>query len=194
MAKLFDLAELNKEPAVVAGSGILKDNFLDTHLAKVENIKHLLGRLPLPGEIFFIWTLNSFNAFTFIPYMIKSQGVITELTISTYSMSSRILNALTHYMEKGKIERVNLLISDSIKFRIPKVNDQLISVANARKGQFTVSYAWNHSKVCMMHTGEGHYLVEGSGNFSENAQYEQYVFMNSQSVYTFRKEMIDGFH
>jgi hypothetical protein len=190
MAKLFDLDELHEQAEQNAGAGILKDNYLDVHLAKVDSIKNLNGRLPLEGEIFFLWTINSFNAFTFIPYMIKQHGQIDELLITTYSMSSRILNALTHYIEKGKIEKVHILISDSVKFRLPKVQDQLVVLCNQRPGQFIVSYAWNHAKITLMKTSQGHYLVEGSGNFSENAQHEQYIFVNSKPVFEFRKQQI----
>jgi hypothetical protein len=187
----FDLDELNVESAPSAGSGILKDKFLDVHLAKVESIKDLNGRLPGEGEIFFLWTLNSFNAFTFIPYMIKSNGNIEELIISTYSISTRILNALIHYIEKRKIEKCHIMISDSIKFRLPKVQEQILYYVG-RNPAFTVSYGWNHSKICLMGTRDGHFVVEGSVNFSENAQYEQYVFVNSSKIFEFRKNMIHG--
>ena len=190
MAKLFDLEELHRQAEENAGAGILKDNFLDVHLARVESIKNLAGRLPVEGEIFFLWTINSFNAFTFIPYMIKQQGRIEELLITTYSMSTRILNALIHYIEKGKIEKVHILISDSVKFRLPRVQDQLVVLCNQRPDQFRVTYAWNHAKITLMKTPGGHYLVEGSGNFSENAQHEQYIFVNSRPIFEFLKQQI----
>ncbi len=190
MAKLFDLKELKENFVTPASSGILKDNFLDQHCARIESIKQLSGKLPGDGEIFFLWSLNSFNAFTFIPYIIKEQGIIHELVLSTYSISSRILNAVTHYLEKGKIEKIHILVSDSIKFRIPKVQDQLIVLVNQRPGQFSVGYGWNHSKVMCIRTKDGNFVVEGSGNFSENAQYEQYIFINNKTVYDFRRDSV----
>ncbi|MHC1707414.1 MAG: hypothetical protein AB9842_07820 [Bacteroidales bacterium] len=190
MAKLFDLDELKQQAMEAAGSGILKDNFLDVHLARIENIRQLAGALPKEGEIYFLWTLNSFNAFTFIPYLVKSAGVIEELIISTYSMSTRILNALAHYLERGRVANVHILISDSVKFRLPRVNEQLTILCNQRPGQFVVSYGWNHSKITLLRTADSYYLVEGSGNFSENAQFEQYIFMNSRKVFEFRKAAI----
>jgi hypothetical protein len=32
-------------------------------------------------------------------------------------------------------------------------------------------------------------VLEGSGNWSENAHYEQYVFINSKEVFDFRKQL-----
>ncbi|MEI6577709.1 MAG: hypothetical protein WCO63_16150 [Bacteroidota bacterium] len=187
---LFSLSELDNE--AVASSGILKSKFHDIHSIRVESIKSLVGNVPNPGECFFLWTVKSFNAFTFIPYFVKEHKVIEELILSTYSISVRILESLTHLLERGKVEKIHILISDSIKFRLPKVQEQLALLCSQRPGQFTVSYAWNHSKICLIKTPHGCFLVEGSGNFSENAQHEQYVFLNIQEVYDFRKEEIYG--
>ncbi len=186
---LFDLGSLKKEPSdQTDGSLILKERFLQEHFYKVETIKQLVGTLPLEGEIFCIWTLNSFNAFTFIPFMIKQQGKLEELIISTYSISSRILHSIINYLDKGRILKIHITISDSIKFRMPKVYEQLEVLC--RRPEFSASYTWNHSKVTLMKTSEGHFIVEGSGNFSENAQYEQYMFVQSERIYNFRKSCI----
>ncbi|MHC1707496.1 MAG: hypothetical protein AB9842_08240 [Bacteroidales bacterium] len=188
---LFSLDELRKDDQKVDGSLILKEKFLDQHLIKAESIKHLNGRLPHPGEVFFIWTLKSFNAFTFIPYIIKQEGKIDELVISSYSISQRILHSLLNYINKGLVCKVEILISESIKFRMPLVQEQLTLLA-ARKELFTVHYGWNHSKITLMKTQENHFLVEGSGNFAENAQWEQYIFLNSETVFNFRKTCINS--
>ncbi|MEI6577764.1 MAG: hypothetical protein WCO63_16445 [Bacteroidota bacterium] len=187
---LFQLSELDH--LAPAGSGILKSRFHDIHLVKVESIKSLVGNVPSPGECFFLWTVKSFNAYTFIPFFVKEHKVINELILSTYSISNRILESLTHLMEKGKVEKVHILISDSIKFRLPKVQEQLVLLCNQRPAQFTVSYAWNHSKISLIQTPGGCFVVEGSGNFSENAQHEQYLFLNIREVYDFRKAEIYG--
>ncbi|MFZ4705387.1 MAG: hypothetical protein ACOYMF_05205 [Bacteroidales bacterium] len=171
---LFDLKSLEK--------------FLKAHLHKVETIKQLIGDLPQAGDIYCLWTLNSFNAFTFIPFMIKEHGVIHDLIISTYSISTRILHSMINYIDKGMIENVHITISDSVKFRLPKVNEQLVSLNN--RDNFNVNYTWNHSKVTLIRTPVGYYVVEGSGNYAENAQFEQYIFLSSEPIYNFRKNCI----
>lgn len=200
MNSLFSFNELqkskvNEDQSTVSKDDIKRDNFMNIHTAKVETLKELNGRLPQCGEIFFLWTINSFNAFTFIPYIIKECGQIDYLLITTYSINRRIVDSLTRYIDKGKIKRVELFISDSIKFRMPRIFDHLSSLAAHRKDVFSVYYSWNHSKVALIEAG-GHYFdVEGSGNFSENAQHEQYVFTNSREVYDFRKHwIIDEFN
>ena len=190
---LFKLSEITEKAKAVQPDNqdkaeLLRVKFLNKHLTKVESLKALAGRLPGAGEIFFIWTLNSFNAFTFIVYIIKNCGVIDELSISTYSINDRILTALMKWYDKGEIKKINISISDSIRHRMPKIYDQLQSQSAQRN--MNVSYSWNHSKVTAMKSGENYFVVEGSGNFSENAQFEQYIFMNDKNVYDFRQDCI----
>jgi len=189
MRELFSIEEL-KQPAIVKDeSGIIIEKFLSAHDRKIEGLRKLAGGLPSEGEIFFMWTLNSFNAFTFIPYVIKHSGTIEELTIATYSISTRIIDALMKIIGRGNILKVHLLISDSLPYRLPRVHDHLQALT-ANRNEISVSYAWNHSKIALMKTKNSHYIVEGSGNFGENAQHEQYIFLNSKQVYDFRKNEI----
>lgn len=162
--------------------------FENLHIEKVNSLKQLLGRAPGRGEIYFLWTLNSFNAFTFITYVIKYFGTIRQLTFSTYSINERILTSLVRWYDKGAIENIYICISDSIRSRVPKVNDQLQAFASTRN--IEIGYAWNHSKVTLIRTDEHFFVIAGSGNFSENALNEQYIFLNDERIYKFFDDCI----
>lgn len=190
--RFFDIEDLDKEVSSDAPeedkSGLLAEKYLEIHQYRVEAIKHLSGRIPAEGEIFFLWTVNSFNAFTFIPFIIKQCGIIQELVLSTYSINIRIIDALVKLIDREMILSVDIFISDSIKSRLPKVYDHLISLMEQKPVR--IHYSWNHSKIALIRTQEHYFDVEGSGNWGENAQHEQYVFVNSQSVFEFRKKEI----
>ena len=190
---LFNLSEIfNDEPQPDIPrsdkSTSAVERFETMHIEKVNSLKQLAGRVPMPGEIFFLWTLNSFNAFTFITYVIKYFGAIKQLIFSTYSLNERILCSLIRWYDKGAIEEIYICISDSIKSRVPKVNDQL--QAFARDRNISIGYAWNHSKVTLIRTDEHHFVVCGSGNFSENALNEQYIFLNDERIFKFYDDCI----
>jgi hypothetical protein len=159
------------------------------HEQKLVSLKQLNGRLPEPGEFFALWTLKSFNAFTFIPYLINECGEIESLVLSTYSINRRIVDSLMKRIDQGKIKQVKLFVSDSLKNRMPLVVDHLSSLVESRN-QITVHYAWNHSKITLVNTGQHYFVVEGSGNWSENAQYEQYLFFNHRPLFDFRLNCI----
>ncbi|WP_294141598.1 hypothetical protein [uncultured Sanguibacteroides sp.] len=192
MSNLFSLSELEKakDPTPIDKSRAKSIRFEEAHLRRIENIKNLCGELPSGNEIFFLWACKSFNTFTFIPYVIKYSGLIEELCFSTYSINSRIVEALIRWYDKGVILSVTIYIADSIKYRMPDVVTLLEEQAKQR--QIEIIYAWNHSKVQLLKSGVNYFVVEGSGNFSENAANEQYIFLNSRKVYEFRRDCFDG--
>ena len=192
MNKLFDLNEIHSSLALAEDkSSVLVQRFLLAQDHRIDSIKNLVGKLPEENEIFFLWTLKSFNAFTFIPYLIKSAGNIDYLSISTYSISKRIVDALMKLIEHKSVLKVDLLISETLKYRLPQVYDHLQSLA-AMHPQIEVRYSWNHSKIALMQIGQCCYGVEGSGNFGENAQHEQYIFYRSKNIFEFRKTEVNG--
>jgi hypothetical protein len=186
----FNIDELKssnkKEPE---HNGSLAEKFINIHTQKIESLRNLTGGLPSEGEAFFLWTVKSFNAFTFIPFIIKQCGCIDVLVLTTYSINTRIIEALIKLMDKGKLKSIKLFVSDSMKFRMPRVTDILDDLADKREN-FQVVYAWNHSKIALARCDETFLVFEGSGNFSENAQYEQYLLLNSKKVFEFRLNSI----
>lgn len=189
--KYFDLDEITQStPVPPENSGALGVKFLEVHNHKLESIKHLVGNLPEENEIFFIWTMKSFNAFTFIPYLVKYAGEIDELVISTYSINKRIISALIRLIDAGKIKQVQINISESVKHRMPAVVDELNSVVAQRKNLIKVYYSWVHAKVALVRIGSVKYIIEGSGNWAENAKHEQYIFLRNGKVFDFRKQWI----
>lgn len=195
---LFDITDLqpnNGIPTEVPGrDASLTYKFLAFHHQKIGKLKELAGKLPIWDEGLFCGPDRSFNAFTFIPYIIEHEGVIQELVITSYSVSIDVLNAICQLMDEGRIRKVRLFISDSIRSRLPRVTDLLDSLILARSN-LEVFYAWNHSKILLAKTEWSWLIVEGSGNFAKNAQFEQYVVFNSRNLYDFRLKCIeDGFN
>lgn len=171
-------------------SELFISKYLNSHYQKIKSLPNDLLRLPTEEEIFFLQTESSFNAFTFIPIIAKHQK-IKELHASTYSINIRVIEALIELYDGGLIEQITLLISDSLIKRNPTTIDKLSALVQSR-GNIKVLFSWNHSKVCIMKTEYNYFVVEGSGNWSENALYEQYLFANSKGVYEFRKELFDN--
>ncbi len=195
MKKYFNIEEiqqaepLDDEPCNSSPkSGIHVEKFLQLHEFRINSIKELNGRRPQENDMYFLWTVHSFNAFTFIPYIIRECGVISELIISTFSISTRIIDALTLLIDRGLVLSFHITISESIRQRQTDIYDRLMILSEAKP--VTVLYSWNHSKISLIRAGDNYFDVEGSGNWGENAQHEQYVFLNSKSVFEFRKNEI----
>lgn len=185
MNRYFDLRELKRD---MNRSRVFKNRLENAHLFKIRNIKDLCGNLPADGEQFFLETTKSFNAFTFIVYIIKHSGRIDKLSIATYSINDRIINSLMKWKEAESIDEIEIKITASIQFRMPDVYRRLESLSN--EGKITVVYAWSHKKVTCIQSKDGFFVVEGSGNYGENAQEEQYIFLNNKEIYEFRRQSI----
>lgn len=196
---LFTLDELKPQGATggipQSRDAALSCQFLAFHRQKIGKLQDLGGKLPMWNEGLFLWTELSFNAFTFVPYIIQNSGAIVELVITSYSISIEVVNALMQLVDEGKIQKVRLFISDSIRHRLPRVADLLDSLIRARAASLEVRYAWNHSKILLAKTEWDWLVMEGSGNFAKNAQFEQYAVFNSAELYQFRLQCIeDGFN
>lgn len=182
----FDIFELQRE---LVQARFHSEFFELQQQFRLRSLKDLCGRLPAEGEIFFIETLKSFSAFTFIVYLLKQAGTISHLYIATYSTNERIIHALLHWHRKGVLGSIHLHMSETIKFRMPRVYERLQRLAD--EGVLTLSFAWSHKKITCIDTPLGKYVVEGSGNYGENALEEQYVFLKSDKVYEFHVRPTD---
>lgn len=181
MDEYFNVLDLEYEMEL---NGCFADTFEIAQTFRVQSLKKLTKRLPERGEIFFIETMKSFSAFTFVVHVLKETGHINKLYIATYSTNDRIVSALVRYRGKGLIDDIHLHISETIKYRMPLVYDRLMRLQE--KGVLKLTTAWSHMKITCMATDKGFFVVEGSGNYGENALQEQYVFINSKNVYDFR--------
>jgi hypothetical protein len=161
--------------------------YLNAHYQKIKSLHKELQRLPSSEEFFFLQSATSFNAFTFIP-LIGQKEAIKQLYASTYSISRNVIDALIVLYDKGVVNEITLMVSDSLLKRNPKTIDYL-KAQTLKRGNFKVIFSWVHAKVAICQTAKNYYVIEGSGNWAANAQYEQYIFANSKNVFEFRKTL-----
>ncbi|OBQ56098.1 hypothetical protein JJL45_05205 [Tamlana sp. s12] len=192
MNNFFDISKTKEKVLQTKMSESFESKYLLSHYEKIRRLDKDLNRLPSKEEFFFLQSDTSFNAFTFIPFVLKHTSIL-HLYACTYSISSRVIDALIEMHDNGLIDEITLLISDSMIKRNPKTIDNLCSVSNSRPN-VNILFAWVHAKVCLMETKSDHFIIEGSGNWAENAYYEQYTFANSKGLFDFRKELFTNSH
>lgn len=187
MSKYFDIEEVKAKQNENSSSGHYISKYLLSHYEKIKNLDKDLQRLPSIDEFFFLQSDTQFNAFTFIPFVAKS-GNIKYLHATTYTINREVVDALIQLHDTGLIENIELLISDSLKTRNPSIINYLEMMLTSRPN-FIVKFTWVHAKVSLLHSQEGYYVIEGSGNWAANAQYEQYIFTQSKGLYEFRMKL-----
>lgn len=153
---------------------------------EMHSAKDLLT-LPHPGEAIFCYTLKQFNAFDFVDKIAETE-FIEELWATTYSVSLKAVERLQKLQRSGKVGRIVLLISDSMMNRNPKVCDTINAWAKS-DGNVAIIYTWNHSKFTLCKTRTANFVIEGSGNWGDNACHEQYCIVNSREVLEHRQTL-----
>jgi hypothetical protein len=172
-------------------SAMMKRQFEAINYRMIENFMELATSLPKPEEMYMLWTIKQFNAFSIIMTILQEFGTIDELYVSSYNISRKAVTGFVELLTSKKILNIQLFVSDVAKSMFPK-SFELLNEVSAIYQNLTVGYVWNHSKVALIKTAGNYFICEGSGNFSYNARHEQYILINSQSVYEFRKHNLTG--
>lgn len=141
---------------------------------------------PKNNESIHIITKEQFNAFTFIPFIEKTEK-IKQLYLSTYSISKKTIGLLSDMLSNNKVDLIYLVISTFITNSKKESADCLENTAK-KHSNFKYISRHNHSKVILIQTENNYYVIEGSGNLTMNGRIEQYVFTCSKELYEFHKE------
>ena len=185
---LFDIDKIHITPIASESNrkvDIIRDKFIELHSKRVASLYSDINSFPLDKEIIFIETYKAFNAFTFVLMFLKKYDVIDCLNIGSYSLSNRIINSLINYLLKGRIKEINITVSDTLSFRMPKIKDLCDHFA-LQNDNFNMFYTSTHKKITCVNIKSDFFVIEGSGNYNENSSREQYIFLNSKKIYDFR--------
>ncbi len=117
---------------------------------------------------------------------------IDEVYICVYRMNQKAVNWITDRLHDTGIKTTILL---SNFFRENKRYEAWFNnLVAMQSDQFRIKTGCLHAKVFCCRTKCGRYFVfEGSGNLSDNARLEQYIFEQNQDVYEFHKSWMEDY-
>ena len=84
-------------------------------------------------------------------------------------------------------------MTETASFRIPKIYNLLKELFSINENA-NLCFYWTHSKVHLIRCGEEKFVIDGSGNFSMNAQVEQYNIFNSDKMFDFDNDFCNQFY
>ena len=151
------------------------------HQKRITSLEQIAS-VPENGEIYNILSNSQFNAFTFIPFVMKYKS-IKEISIITYNISEEVIRNLCDLLEREEIERLNIFVSDHVLRRRANVAKLLIRKYKELK-KLNIGFTYSHAKITIM----DNYVITGSGNMNQNARTEQYILANSKEMAGFFKE------
>lgn len=138
------------------------------------------------GEQLRLITSYAVNAIVAIE-KISQKYEIDEVYICVYRMNQRAVNWITDHLHQQGIKSTILL---SNFFRENKRYEAWFNrLLELQNKNFIVKTGCLHAKVFCCRTKDGqHFVFEGSGNLSDNARLEQYIFEKNEDVYNFHRD------
>lgn len=158
---------------------------------KASNFKDIVGVNLEQNTQYRIVTDKSFNAIIVVSYLLEYYN-IDEIYIVVYRMNNKSFDYLKSIIGKDNI-KTGIIVSSF--FRENKRYERWakeIKILSENTENVKTSFCNSHAKVFLAKTTCGKHIVfEGSGNLSDNARFEQYIFEDNESVYNFHKKWID---
>lgn len=149
-------------------------------------------KLPKKDQTLCIRTQSQINALSIFLQIIENESSIEFLSVQSYTFNEKTLFTLYDLLEQKKIKKLQILMTETASFRIPKIYKLLKELFSKRK-DCNLCFYWIHSKVHLVETKNNKYVIDGSGNFSMNAQVEQYNIFNSDKLFNFDFDFCNDF-
>jgi hypothetical protein len=163
--------------------------YLDTLEMSVRDFTSIVKKLPEPNCQYRIVTKKNFNAITIIQLLLERFGVIENLDIAIYRMNQKSVRFLMDNIKNGKIKKSSIILSSF--FRENKKYEAwcetLTDFINEQENH-NIKFGLCHAKIILFDVDNRRFIFEGSGNLSDNARIEQYLFEQNDKVYFFHKE------
>ena len=152
---------------------------------RTKELSELLQTLPDDGEYIHIVSNGNYDYYNFIPLFAERLGTIDELWGSTWTMNRANTENLIGLFDAGRIRQIHVLTGLFFKRRETAVYATLVQELEKR-GQHYVACE-NHAKVLLIRSGDRHYVVEGSANWTANPHIEQNIVCQSKALWEFHR-------
>lgn len=154
-------------------------------------LEELNTRLP-DDEVQKYVSHGGFSAIAFIIF-VAQRTPINELVVSSLRVGKKHLQTLNRLHEDGVLKKAAFIVGGVMK------NDSELGKSYQYYEALTRSCAengWevivrnNHSKILLIDTDAGKYVVETSSNLNENPNMEQFSFEKDERLFDFYKKFL----
>jgi hypothetical protein len=184
-----ELADFKKEK-IVQNLDEVKTIALENLSFQTELIKdkNKLLEFPAKNTLKHFVTQKQMNAFSFVISAINQFGTIDFLQLMSYTFDEKTIYSLNELLQSGKIKKLQIIMTETASFRIAKIY-RLLKELFSDKENCNLVFCWVHSKIRLINANNQKYVIDGSGNFSMNAQIEHYNITQSNELYDFHTEL-----
>lgn len=184
--------EIEKTPEYLKANKKMS-KFLIAQFARVAEVEEI-GIPQKENEQLRFVTSSQINVISFLLYLIEKEGNIDECIMSYYVIGIKTVELLDTLLNSGKIKKLFIQTST---IRLGEKDKKAIEaikgmIAKYGKNRIKCNMSWIHTKILCCRIKDKYYVIEGSGNLSDNARIEQYLFERSKKSYCFHKDWIEN--
>lgn len=167
------------------------------HVLKgVREIEGIIKTLPNDNECYKFLSMGGFSAICFIQF-VATRAKISNMLVTTLRVGKKELKILDILHTSGKVEHCDFIVGSFMKNDSAQGKSyQYYEVFNevCKKNNWNNTVAQNHSKIILMDTELGKFVIETSSNLNENPKCEQFSFEKSDELYdAYYNELIKYF-
>lgn len=146
---------------------------------------------PPEGEVIKIISNGGFSSIAFIRYMSDLCG-IDNLYASSLAIGKRHIEAMDVMNRNGKLDNAFFVVGRLMKELNTKYDyyGQLKKIC--KKNKWNLEISKNHSKIILIDTKLGKFVLETSSNLNENPSIEHFSFEKNEELYMFYKDNFFG--
>lgn len=148
------------------------------------------GGIPAAGVFYDILCNGQSNAGGFYEVFRDIWGEVEHLALATWIINREYIEMLFQDIEAGRLKSMTFVISNRMsqlgKGHGPNFNVLKTKAMESPHVNFKVVNS--HAKVFAMTNGKDFITVTGSGNWSENPRYENYIISNDRTRYEFHAD------
>lgn len=188
------LAALDLGGDGLSGSRYVKPRFspgVPAHAVKYERAEQLVadvGTSILAGErVDALVSGNFIFGDIFEALAVKHNLLMSELIVSTLSISQENVDSLRNLLVGGYLERLDVIVSDYF-WSHNRQNAAYIYDNLDVDDRFQLSVAGVHTKIALMRVGEQKIVVHGSANFRSSRSIETFTVETNPDIYDFHRE------
>lgn len=158
-------------------------------LERKASAAEILNAIPAPGETLRIVSNGGFDFWDLVPTTVALLGEPCIMHACTWILNRTIAVELFDLVDAGKISECTLITGDYFRQRTPDAYG-IIAQGFAERGM-RFRTAPIHAKVMLIEDGKHFLTFEGSANWTNNTNVEQFCITNDRAVLEFHREWIE---
>lgn len=163
-------------------------------LKSVRDLEKLITELPKEDCYKFISSAGGFSSISFIKFVGK-RVKINNLFIATLCVGLKEIAELDKMKSRGQLVNARFVVGKIMQSYTKSSTRARLYTGFAdvcQKNGWGISVVNNHSKIILMDTDEGKFVLETSSNLNENPKIEQFSFEKDDELFDFYYKIMNS--